>query len=87
MVKITKRFDRDDLKNKGFIDDEFEAKVKDTIRALEEGKKIKKKEEIQPQKKNELVEEKNEVDADDNIETYYNYCVNTISLFYLVILV
>ena len=39
---------------------------------------------IQPQKRNEAGEEKNEVDADYNIETYYNYCVNTISLFYLV---
>lgn len=84
MVKINKRFDKEELKKSGFIEDSFEGKVKDTIRALEDGKKKKKKEEVPAQKKNDPEEDKNAVDADDNIETYYNYCVNTISLFYLV---
>lgn len=85
MVNIQKEIDSHDLVQNAYVPDEFEVRVKDTLKALEDGKKKKKKEEIQVQKKIDgSEEEKFEVDSDENIETYFSYCQDTIGLFYLV---
>lgn len=85
MVTFRKELDSQEPNRKGFYPDEFETQVKETVEALEVNKKKKKKDDNQLQNKQKSDEVKNEVDSDENLETYYNYCVNTISLFYLVV--
>lgn len=69
------------IKERDLPKDIFEENFKEMLGSLEESLKKKNKKEDKPKKSNN--EEEEQVDADENIESYYNYTVNTISLFYL----
>lgn len=71
-------------KRKDEMMDEFEVDLK-WAKNQEEGKKKKKVEKKVITDKGKEIEALLQFDSDDNIETYYNYCAQTIGLFHLVV--